>query len=87
MRKFIIDNSSDKTVRLAIEPWAELEMMSPGAQILFEYEEYDEPAEIEFSVTNNNRIVVSIVSDLIKITGSSGEKIFRLPAGKWQRED
>ena len=60
--------------------------MPPRCKILFEYEEYEEPAEIEFSVLSNGRIVVGIFGDLVKVTGSSGEKIFRPPAGKWQEE-
>jgi hypothetical protein len=76
MRKFLVENLSDQPVKVAIEPWADLEVLAPGGRVVFEYEEREVPAEIEFSITGNGRIVVGIVSDLIKITGSSGEKIF-----------
>jgi hypothetical protein len=74
MGKFLVENSSDQPVKLGIEPWADLEILAPAGRALFEYED---PAEIEFSITSNNRIVVGIVSNFIKITGSRGEKIFR----------
>ena len=83
MGKFLVQKSSDQTVRLGIEPWADLEILKPKSRALFEYEE---PAEIEFSIVSNDRIIVGIFSDLIKVTGNSGEKIFRPPAGKWEQE-
>ena len=86
MRKFIFENFSDQPVRLAIEPWADLEIVQPGGRVLFEYEEHNEPAEIDFSVSNNNTVVVGIVSDLIKVTGSGGEKTFRPPRGHWEQD-
>jgi hypothetical protein len=64
-------------VRVAIEPWAELEILAPNDRILFECEERDEPAEIGFAVMGTDRVVVDVVSDVVKFTGKSGEKIFR----------
>jgi len=58
----------------------------PGSRVAFEYEEHEGPAEIEFSIMSSDRIVVGIVADLIKVTGSSGVKIFNPPAGKWREE-
>lgn len=77
MRKFYVQNLSDRSVRIAIEPWADLEIVAPRGKVLFEYEERDEPAEIGFAIMSDERVVVDIVSDLIKITGGDGEKIFR----------
>ena len=77
MRKFYVKNLSDQSVRVAIEPWAELEILAPDDRILFECEEHDEPAEIGFAVMSTDRIVVDVVSDVVKITSKSGEKLFR----------
>ncbi|WP_057859125.1 hypothetical protein [Bradyrhizobium lablabi] len=77
MRKFLVENLSDQSVNLGIEPWADLEILAPGGRVVFEYEEHEEPAGIEFSIMGNGRVVVGIVSDLIKITGNNGEKIFK----------
>ena len=59
--------------------------MAPGSRVLFDYE-HEEPAEIELSIMSSGAIVVGIFSDLIKVTGNGGERIFRPPAGKWQQE-
>jgi hypothetical protein len=80
MGKFLVENLSDQPVKLGIEPWADLEIVKPTGKVWFEYEE---PAEIEFSIMGNNRVIVGIVSDLIKVTGDSGEKIFRPPPGNY----
>ena len=81
MGKFIVQNLSDRSVKLAIEPWADMEIMEPKAKVLFEHDDYEEPAEIQFAITGDG-ILVGIMSDLVKITGSSGEKIFRNPWAK-----
>jgi hypothetical protein len=60
--------------------------LKPGGRVVFEYEEREEPAEIEFSILSNGRIVVGIVSDVVKVTGNSGEKIFRPPSGDTERQ-
>jgi hypothetical protein len=86
MRKFLVENLSDQPVKVGIEPWADLEVLKPGGRVVFEYEEREEPAEIEFSIMSNGEIGVGIVSDVVKITGSSGEKIFRLPSGDTERQ-
>jgi hypothetical protein len=80
MPKFLVENLSDKAVRLGIEPWADLEILAPGGQAIFEYVE---PAEIEISIMNDDRCVVGIVSDSIKVSANGREKIFKLPPGDW----
>ena len=85
MRKFLVENLSDQPVKVGIEPWADLEVLKPGGRVVFEYEEREEPAEIEFSIVSNGEISVGIVSDVVKVTGSSGEKIFWPPSGDWER--
>jgi hypothetical protein len=67
-------------IRLGIEPWADLEVLAPKAQVTFEY---TEPAEIEFTVLANDRVGVSIVSNEIKVLANCREKIFRPPPGDW----
>jgi hypothetical protein len=44
MAKFLVQNLSNRVIRLGIEPWADLEVLAPKAQVTFEY---TEPAEIE----------------------------------------
>jgi len=80
MAKFLVQNLSDEVVRLAIEPWADLEVLAPTAQVTFEY---TEPAEIEFAVLANGRVCVSVVADMIKVMANGREKIFRPPPGDW----
>jgi len=80
MAKFLVENLSDKVIRLGIEPWADLEVLAPKARVTFEY---TEPAEIEFAILANDRVGVSIVSDEIKVMADGREKIFRPPPGDW----
>ena len=77
MRGFVVENLSDRALKLGIEPWADSEVLQPRDKVLFEYEENDEPVVIEFSIMKGDRVVVGIVSDVIKITGRGGEKVFR----------
>jgi hypothetical protein len=64
MAKFLVQNLSDKVVRLGIEPWADLEVLAPKALVTFDH---TEPAEIEFAVLANDRVCVSVVADVIKV--------------------
>ena len=75
MPKFLVQNLSDRPVRLAIEPWADLEVMAPNGKAEFEY---DEPADIVFGVSNDGAFV-DIFSAHIKVTANGGEKIFTPP--------
>ena len=86
MRKFVVENLSDRPVKVGIEPWADLEVLAPQARVVFEYEEHEEPAEIEFSIMSSDRIVVGIVSDVIRVIGRSGEKTFRLSSEDEKRD-
>jgi len=80
MAKFLVQNLSDRVVRVGIEPWADLEVLEPKALVTFEY---TEPAKIEFAVLANDRVCVSIVSDEIKVIADGREKVFRPPPGDW----
>lgn len=46
MPKFLVENLTDKSVKLGIEPWADLEILAPNGRVEFEYQE---PAEISFA--------------------------------------
>jgi hypothetical protein len=70
---FFVDNLSDKPLELAIEPWADLEILAPDARAEFEYEE---PAELSFAIMQDGSAVVSIVSEYIKVSANGGEKTF-----------
>lgn len=87
MRRFIVENLSDQPVRVGIEPWADLELLAPRDRVVFEYEEHEQPTEIEFSIMSSDRMVVGIVSDVIKVTGKGGEKTFRLSSESGERGD
>ena len=50
MARFSVENMSDKAVELAIEPWADLEIIEPKGVVKFEY---DEPAHVDFAVTKD----------------------------------
>ena len=73
MPKFLVENLQDAALAVGIEPWADSELLAPRERVEFEY---DEPAEISFSVMGNNRVCVGIVSDRIRITSNRGEKLF-----------
>ena len=72
MPKFLVQNLTEKPVRLGIEPWAELEILAPDGRAEFEY---DEPAEISFSFTDDGGASVGIISDRIKVTVDGTQKI------------
>lgn len=80
MPKFLVENLTDKSINLGIEPWADLEVLAPNARAEFEYKE---PAEIVFSLMKDGTASVSIVSDHIKVLANGGEKTFRPPKGDW----
>ena len=82
MPKFLVENLTDKSVKLGIEPWADLEILAPNGRVEFEYQE---PAEISFALTEDGGASVSLWSDRIKVTANGGEKIFKQPPG-WERE-
>jgi hypothetical protein len=74
MAKFLVENLTDKPLELAIEPWADLEILAPKARAVFEYEE---PAELEFAIMQDGSALVAIVSGYIKVSANGGEKTFR----------
>ena len=84
MRKVVVQNLSDRPLNVAIEPWADHEIVPPDGRITFEYLEYDEPAEIEFAVRQDGSVIAVVFSDIVKVAGPSGEKLFKHP---WRNKD
>jgi hypothetical protein len=56
MPKFLVQNFTDQTVELGIEPWADVEVLAPEASVEFDY---DEPAEasLRFLVLETRRFL------------------------------
>jgi hypothetical protein len=61
---------------VAIEPWADLEILSPDSKAEFYY---DDPATIEFSVIGNGEVCVGVISGRVRVIANSGEKTFNMP--------
>lgn len=80
MIKFLVQNLTAKSIKLGIEPFADLEVLSPGSSAEFEYEE---PAEVAFSVDDDGGATVSIVSAHVKVLAGGNEKIFTLADDNW----
>ena len=47
MRKLLIANNSNGILHVDIEPWADFERLSPRERVTFEYEDTEQPAELE----------------------------------------
>ena len=77
MQKFLVLNLTVNSMALGIEPWADEEILEPDSRAEFEYEE---PAEISFSLVEGGAIV-SIMSDYIKVSTKGGQKTFKPPQG------
>ena len=67
MPKLTIENLSDQPREVAIEPWADVEMLPPDGR--FEIE-YDEPADVAFSLMDKCSACVSITSERVVVIGA-----------------
>ena len=67
MPKFLVQNGTDKLVKLAVEPWADVVMLAPKARADFEY---DEPGEVEFGLRPEGGAVVWVMSDRLKYSAN-----------------
>ena len=63
MPKFSVLNRTNKAVNLAIEPWADLVVISPNGHADFDY---DEPGEVEFGLMPDGEALVSVMSDRLR---------------------
>jgi hypothetical protein len=79
MAKFSVQNLTGKSIKLGIEPVAELEILDPDGKAEFEYEE---PAEVAFSIDEDGGATVAIVSARFKVSSNGKQKVFELP-DKW----
>jgi hypothetical protein len=77
VRKFLVDNSSEQSVRVLTEPWADQEILAPEGRMTFEYEE---PADIAIVIAKNNLVYVDVASDHLIIKGPCGERFYRIDA-------
>jgi hypothetical protein len=75
MPKFVVDNLTDKTQYLSVEPWAHVEIMAPNGRVEFEC---DEPAEISFALKNDGGCV-GISSWRVKISANGKETTYMPP--------
>lgn len=66
MPKFVVENLTQTEVVLAVEPWAMAERLAPNETAEFQY---DEPAEVAFSITGAGP-AVSITSDRVIISAN-----------------
>jgi hypothetical protein len=71
MPKFLVHNATNKSVRVAIEPWADLVELAPQGEVHFEY---DEPAKVEFSLRNDGGATVGLMSRRVKLSASGREE-------------
>jgi hypothetical protein len=71
MPKFLVQNATDTVVKLAIEPWADVVTLAPGARADFEY---DEPGEVEFAMRLEGSAAVWVMSDRLKYSANGREE-------------
>jgi hypothetical protein len=71
MPKVCIVNGTDKAVKLAIEPWADVVVLAPREQADFEY---DEPGDVEFCLRPDGGAAVSVMSDRLKYSANGREE-------------
>jgi hypothetical protein len=82
MPKIMIENLSERCIRLGIEPWADEEPLAPREKIEFEYEE---PAEVVVSFLGTDEPSISISSNAINISAKGKQRAYQMPAA-WRDE-
>jgi len=73
MPKLMIENFTHQESRIGIEPWADVETVAAGGR--FEIE-YDEPAEISFSLYSGGEAGVGIMSRRVVVLGAEGRRAY-----------
>jgi hypothetical protein len=71
--KFLVENLTYKPVVLAIEPWADMEVLAPNEKVHFEY---DEPGELQVAAMSDGSISVAIISDRVRVSAKDRERTF-----------
>jgi hypothetical protein len=76
MPKFLVENLSTRLVTVGIEPWADADELQPNERVEFEY---TEPADVAFSVLDQNTVGVSIMSDSVGVCSVKGRRLYEMP--------
>ncbi|MGJ4930947.1 hypothetical protein ACQR1I_29625 [Bradyrhizobium sp. HKCCYLS2038] len=76
MPKLVMRNSSEKEIHVVIEPWADFEIVPTQGELRFEYEDFEIPPALEVEMIGDGKVTVFIMSETIKITGSTSERIY-----------
>jgi hypothetical protein len=77
MPKILVENLSERCIRLGIEPWADEEPLAPREKVEFEY---DEPAEVVVSFLGTDEPAISISSNAVSISVKGKRRTHRMPA-------
>ncbi|HEX4860188.1 MAG TPA: hypothetical protein VFV07_03060 [Rhizomicrobium sp.] len=77
MPKILVENLSERRIRLDIEPWADEEELAPREKVEFEYEE---PAEVVVSFLGTDEPAISISSNVVYISAKGEQRAHRMPA-------
>jgi hypothetical protein len=80
MAKFLVQNLTKKALHLGIEPWADVELLAPGAKAECDY---DEPADVEFVHFGDGSASVGVMSERVSVSANGCEKTFKSPKGNW----
>lgn len=73
MPRCLIENATDKPLEVAIEPWAQLEILRPGERIYVECDHTQDGAyDIEFAAQPDGSICVGTRGEWVKITAADG---------------
>ena len=82
MPKILVENLSERCIRLGIEPWADEEPLAPREKVEFEYEE---PAEVVISFLGTDEPAISISSNAVNISANGKQRTHQIPA-PWRDE-
>lgn len=66
MGRIVVENFSDESVHLGIEPWGHLEILRPKCGRVDV--DYEGEAEIGFAITSNGSPNLDIVADRVSVT-------------------
>jgi hypothetical protein len=78
-----VHNATNKSLQVAIEPWADLVELAPQGEV---HLEYDEPATVEFSLTNDGGAIVGLMSKRVKLSASGREETWEDNTGIFSYE-
>ena len=73
MATFTFDNRQPRTVKVAVEPWAQALVLESMCRIVIEY---DEPANLEVTLDDEGWVVICVSTRRIHITVPGFEVTF-----------